>query len=141
MSLPRTESADLEGATVIDLRPLHAYNGWASVQALGEARRGHIPGAIALPQSWLTHLDDENLSELLLSKGVGLDHNVVLYDHAGDAPPQALGRLSELGYGSTAYWDRGFKGWAKDESLPVEYLTRYDKLIRAACWPRGRRKA
>src|ERR1039458_7838006 len=49
--------------------------------------------------------------------------------NAGAAPPHALGRLSELGYERASYWDRGWEGWAKDESLPVEHLTRYDKLI------------
>ena len=36
--------------TVVDLRPIAAYNGW-SLQ--GEPRGGHIPGAVAFPGEWL----------------------------------------------------------------------------------------
>ena len=32
--------------TVVDVRPLTAYNGW---RLKGEARGGHIPGAVGLP--------------------------------------------------------------------------------------------
>ncbi len=35
---------------VVDVRPLAAYNGW---RLRGEARGGHIPGAVAFPMAWL----------------------------------------------------------------------------------------
>ena len=42
------------GLTIVDVRPLAAYNGWR----LGdEARGGHIPGAVAFPSAWLTSVD------------------------------------------------------------------------------------
>ena len=38
------------GLTVVDVRPIAAYNGWR----LGaETRGGHIPGARAFPIAWL----------------------------------------------------------------------------------------
>ena len=36
--------------TIVDVRPLAAYNGW---RLGGEARGGHIPGAVAFPVAWL----------------------------------------------------------------------------------------
>ena len=36
--------------TIVDVRPLTAYNGW---RLDGEARGGHIPGARAFPAVWL----------------------------------------------------------------------------------------
>jgi len=36
--------------TIVDVRPLAAYNGWRSN---GDARGGHIPGAVAFPSAWL----------------------------------------------------------------------------------------
>ena len=36
--------------TIVDVRPLAAYNGW---RLDGEARGGHIPGARAFPAAWL----------------------------------------------------------------------------------------
>ena len=41
--------------TIVDVRPLAAYNGW---QLEGEARGGHIPGAVAFPSAWLDSVDD-----------------------------------------------------------------------------------
>ena len=35
---------------VVDARPTAAYNGW---RLNGEARGGHVPGAVAFPISWL----------------------------------------------------------------------------------------
>jgi len=55
------------GFSVIDVRPMAAYNGWP---LLGEARGGHIPGAIALPLSWTDDIEDTNLKTLLQSKGL-----------------------------------------------------------------------
>ena len=45
----RRRLADPELA-IVDVRALSAYNGWREG---GEARGGHVPGAVALPQPWL----------------------------------------------------------------------------------------
>ena len=36
--------------TIVDVRTLAAYNGW---RRNGEARGGHLPGAVAFPAAWL----------------------------------------------------------------------------------------
>src|SRR2546422_1804031 len=53
--------------TIVDVRPLSAYNGW---RASGEARGGHIPGAVAFPSGWLSSVDDAQLERLLDSKDI-----------------------------------------------------------------------
>src|SRR5438128_1986546 len=66
--------------TIVDVRPLSAYNGW---RVNGEARGGHIPGAVALPSGWLGRVDDAGLERLLDSKDIVASREVVLY---GDRP-------------------------------------------------------
>ena len=69
--------------TLVDVRPLAAYNGWR----LGdEARGGHIPGAAAFPVEWLRTVDEPEIARLLAGKGVTPDRDVVVYgDGADDA--------------------------------------------------------
>src|ERR671930_525749 len=65
--------------TIVDVRPLFAYNGW---RASGEARGGHIPGAVAFPSAWLGSVDDAEVERLLQSKDIVAGREVALY---GDA--------------------------------------------------------
>src|SRR5687768_101172 len=62
--------------TVVDVRPLHAYNGW---RVGSEARGGHIPGAVAFPSAWLSTVDDAEVARLLREKRVVTGQEVVLY--------------------------------------------------------------
>ena len=48
--------------TIVDVRPLAAYNGW---RLRGEARGGHIPGAVAFPRDWLRSVDAPEIERLL----------------------------------------------------------------------------
>ena len=56
----RIDAATLEAElgdptlTVVDARPLSAYNGW---RVDAEARGGHVPGAVAFPTAWLDSID------------------------------------------------------------------------------------
>jgi len=85
---------DEAGLVVVDVRPLAAYNGWR----LGEeVRGGHIPGAVAFPVSWLRTIDGEQVSSLLIEKGILNAVSVVVY---GDGPADAgsvAWRLADLG--------------------------------------------
>ena len=51
----RLGGADL---TVVDVRPLAAYNGW---RLRSEPRGGHVPGAVAFPIAWLDSVDDDEI--------------------------------------------------------------------------------
>jgi molybdopterin synthase sulfurtransferase len=112
--------------TIVDVRPLSAYNGW---RGNGEARGGHIPGAAAFPSSWFDKLDDAELERLLDSKDIVPDREVVLYgDRPEDVSPVQT-RLAELGHGNVRSYEQGWADWAADETLPVERLAQYRKLV------------
>jgi 3-mercaptopyruvate sulfurtransferase SseA len=116
----RLDDPDL---TIVDLRPLSAYNGW---RLEGEARGGHIAGAVALPSKWLQSLDQDELERLLDVKGIRPDRDVVAY---GDAADTFRTILLELGHERVRTYDAGWSAWAADPELPVERLPRYDKLV------------
>ena len=112
--------------TIVDVRSLPGYNGW---RLNGEARGGHIPGAVAFPSAWLSSVDDAEVERLLHSKHILPSREVVLYgDRVEDA--SAVGtRLADLGYGLVRTYEQAWAGWAAHETLPVERLPKYDKLV------------
>src|SRR6266446_8314227 len=67
--------------TIVDVRALPAYNGW---RAGGEARGGHIPGAVAFPRAWLSSVDDAEVERLLHSKDIVPSREVALYGDDAD---------------------------------------------------------
>ena len=54
------------GARVVDVRPFPRVNGW---RGPGEARGGHVPGAVALPAAWLSRLADADLQDAARGQG------------------------------------------------------------------------
>ena len=67
---------DDPNVVIVDTRPLHAFNGW---RVDGAPRGGHIPGATAFPSEWLGSLDDEDVREILSTKGLLPEQKLVLY--------------------------------------------------------------
>ena len=116
----------LDDLVVVDLRSSAAYNGW---RLNGEARGGHIPGAVLLPDSWLEGLTDEELRLLLDNKGITPGRPIVLYGDAPEDVGQFQRKLTEYGYTDIALYEAGFARWAAEPSLPVETLARFDKLV------------
>jgi thiosulfate/3-mercaptopyruvate sulfurtransferase len=112
--------------TIVDVRPLFAYNGW---RASGEARGGHIPGAVAFPSAWLESLDDAEVERLLQSKAIVPGREVVLYGDVGDDVSAVRTKLMDLGLANVRTHEPGWAEWAADETLPVERLPNYDKLV------------
>jgi molybdopterin synthase sulfurtransferase len=112
--------------TLIDARPLTGYNGW---RLAGEARGGHLPGAVAFPSAWLTSVDQPEISRILDEKGVVPGRDVVVYG-AGSDDAQAIAiSLAELGIENVRVYADGFAAWAADPDLPLERLPKYDKLV------------
>jgi thiosulfate/3-mercaptopyruvate sulfurtransferase len=114
--------------TIVDVRGLPGYNGWRSN---GEARGGHIPGAVAFPSAWLRSVDSAEVERLLHSKDIAPGREVVLY---GDRPEDVLAvrtRLADLGVAGVRIYEQGWAEWAADETLPVERLPNYEKLVHA----------
>lgn len=114
------------GLTIVDLRPLHAFNGW---RLNGESRGGHVPGAVALPCSWLDGADDTELVRLLDSKGILADHEIVLYDHDATDAPSLRDRLATAGYPNVRSYEPGWHAWAAASDVPIEQLSNYSKLV------------
>ena len=61
--------------TIVDVRPLPAYNGW---RLQGESRGGHIPGAVSFPATWLESVDEVEVERLLREKSIVSGREVVL---------------------------------------------------------------
>jgi molybdopterin synthase sulfurtransferase len=119
----RLDDPDL---TIVDVRPLFAYNGW---RASGEARGGHLPGAVAFPSVWLESLDGAEVERLLQSKNVVPGREIVLYGDRDDDVSAVRTRLTDLGLADVRTYEHGWAEWAADETLPVERLPNYDKLV------------
>jgi 3-mercaptopyruvate sulfurtransferase SseA len=111
--------------TIVDVRPLAAYNGW---RLNGEARGGHIAGAVSFPSAWLHSVDEVEIERLLEAKQIRADREVVVYGDGLEATAFAA-KLHTLGIESVRVYGDGFAAWASDDRLPVERLPRYDKLV------------
>jgi 3-mercaptopyruvate sulfurtransferase SseA len=116
---------DDPGLTIVDVRPLPAYNGWRQG---GAARGGHIPGAVAFPSAWLSSVDDTEVERLLDAKGIVSSREVVLYGDSADVAA-VQGRLAALGHTGVRSFAQGWDAWAADDTLPVERLPNHDKLV------------
>lgn len=114
------------GVAIVDVRPSAAFNGWR----LGdEERGGHVPGAIAFPQSWLFSIDDGGVKALLAEKGI-LDADEVIVYGAGRADAGAVAaRLADLGRTDVRIYGEGWSTWAADHRLPIERLPHYEALV------------
>ena len=73
--------------TIIDVRPIAAYNGW---RLAGETRGGHVPGAKAFPATWLGSVDQPEIARLLAEKGAIQGRDIVVYGD-GDTDAHAVG--------------------------------------------------
>ena len=111
--------------TIVDVRPLAAYNGW---RLHGETRGGHIPGAVSFPSAWLHSVDQTEIERLLVAKQIVPGRSVVVYGDGLEAAAFTT-RLQALGIETAQVLGVGFGAWAADQRLPVERLARHDKLV------------
>jgi molybdopterin synthase sulfurtransferase len=112
--------------TIVDLRPTAAFNGW---RLRGEARGGHIPGAVAFPAAWLASEDDAEIERQLAARGVIADRSIVLYSYNATDVAELAARLAASGFEDVRVYDDGWTTWAADADLPIERLPNYDKLV------------
>jgi 3-mercaptopyruvate sulfurtransferase SseA len=112
--------------TVLDVRPLAAYNGWS---LRGEARGGHVPGARAFPSAWLRSVDAPEVARILEEKGVVPGRAVALVGYSADDVAAVEARLRQLGIHDVRSLKGGAQAWAADASLPLERLANYDRLV------------
>jgi thiosulfate/3-mercaptopyruvate sulfurtransferase len=117
--------------TVIDVRPLAAFNGWPLA---GEARGGHLPGALSLPLPWTRYLD---WVEAVETKGLATGRPVTLYGYTGEDARAMAGKLGRLGFGQVDVYDAFLEAWVADPGRPLQRLERYRQLVHPA-WLKGR---
>lgn len=111
---------------VVDVRDISAFNGW---QLYGEARGGHISGALAFPLSWLAEAAGPVIKRCVVAKGVTPDKTVVVYDTQRERSMAMAARLETWGYARVRTYDAGLAAWAADTALPMDRLAHYDKLV------------
>ena len=112
--------------TIVDVRPLTAYNGW---RLDGEARGGHIPGARSFPAAWLRSVDEAEIDRLLDEKGVVAGRDIVIYGHGEEDVAAVAARLHHLGIDTVRSLEGGSRAWAADPELPLDKLAHHDKLV------------
>ena len=120
---------DDPNTTIVDVRPLPAYNGW---RLHDEARGGHVPGATSFPFAWLDRVDDAEIRRVLDDKAhhAGpVDRGLRRRHRAGPRLRRPPGRVRP---DRVEVLDGGFPAWAADDALPVEGLPRYDRLVYTA---------
>jgi thiosulfate/3-mercaptopyruvate sulfurtransferase len=120
------EGLDDPRRTVVDIRPLASYNGW---RRNGEARSGHVPGAVAFPAGWLRVVDEAEIRRLLDEKGITADREVVVFGDGTDDAAEFVTALADLGVPGARAYEGGATAWAADPSLPLDRLPNYEKLV------------
>lgn len=118
---------------IVDTREDEEFMGW---QRYGEAREGHITGAVQIPYSWYfspdkTLLPYEDLKNLFESRGVTRDKEVTAYCTIGIRSGFAYFLFRLLGYDRASNYDGSIKEWAQSDpvTFPMEKLAGYQKLV------------
>lgn len=111
--------------TIVDVRTPEQFDG--QVTQPGDARPGHIPGAINLPieelftvQGTPMLLSPEVLRTTFGQVPLALNREIIMYCH--DGAKSALGALAlvDAGYPFVSLYYRSYEDWSQDPSLPVE---------------------
>jgi 3-mercaptopyruvate sulfurtransferase SseA len=116
---------------IVDSRTDEEYNGW---QLYGEARGGHIPGAVQIPYEWFfnpdkTVLDYNDLKTMFESRGITRNKKVTAYCTLGIRSGFVYFLYRLMGYPKASNYDGSMVEWAADDSLPMEKMAEYQKLV------------
>jgi thiosulfate/3-mercaptopyruvate sulfurtransferase len=97
---------------------------WTGANNRGNARAGHMPGAVHL--EWVNYVDDEGvfkspdeLARMLSERGVTPDKQVVTYCQGGIRAANAFFTLKLLGYPRVRNYDGSFRDWGNREDTPI----------------------
>ena len=103
---------------VVDVRPTAAYNGWSLG---GEARGGHIRGAVACPLAWSYGVKADVMKTLLGTKGITPDKDVIAYCRIGERSSHTWFVLKQLlGYSEVRNYDGSWTEWGNMVGAPIE---------------------
>lgn len=118
---------------IIDTRTDEEFNGWI---LYGEARGGHVPGAVQIPYAW-SFKDDKTLLEyadmkaMFESRGVTKDKEVTAYCTVGIRSAFAYFLCRLMGYDRVSNYAGSISDWAaaNPAQYPMEQLAHFDKLV------------
>ena len=88
-----------------------------------------MPGAVAFPIAWLSSVDEVEIERLLDSKGVTAGREIVVYGDSAAEAGTFVTKLEALGIEGARVYEGGAAEWTADESLPLDRLPNYDKLV------------
>jgi molybdopterin synthase sulfurtransferase len=108
---------------IIDIRPVDAYNGW---RLNGESRGGHIPGARNIPLKWFNYID---WIEIVRRKEILPGNKIIIYGYNREDAESASKRFLNAGYSDINIYPGFLSEWTNDQSLPLEYLSRFRYLV------------
>ena len=116
---------------VIDSRTDEEYLGW---QLYGEARGGHIPGAIQVPyasffNSDKTVLKYSDLKTMFESQGITRKKEVTAYCTVGIRSGFVYFLYRLMGYPKASNYDGSIAEWSADTSLPMETAPRFSTIV------------
>ena len=116
---------DDESVAILDTRSEDSYNGWI---LNNEARGGHIKNAKPFPLLWtkLLNKDSKIINDLKNKK------EIILYGTDKNNTKKVYNFLKNNGLEKIDIYENGIKEYVKNNSLPMENLPRYEKLVPAS---------
>ena len=113
------------GAKIIDVRPVEAYNGW---QLAGESRGGHIWDAKSLPAKWADYMD---WIEIVRQKEIKPGDELIVYGYSLHESRPVAELFARAGYPDVSLYLDFVEEWAGNIELPIEKLANYKHLVSA----------
>ena len=112
---------NLNKIKIIDVRSEKEYNGATD---FGEARGGHLPGAINLPFGKMFNEDGsikstDDLKKLFADAGLNSGDRIVTYCTKGIRSGHMALVLRNLGFNNASNWDASYYEWAGNAALPL----------------------
>lgn len=113
--------AHMDSAKLIDARAVAEYTGQ---KTMGEAREGHIPGAVNVPYVSLIAQDgkllsDDELEQIFSDAGLSKTDECIVYCTGGVRAAAVAETMIDLGYSNVKVYAAGYSEWAGDASNEV----------------------
>lgn len=115
-------ASKIDDLVVIDVREKNEYEG---AQNFGEARGGHLPGAINITFNQFLNSDGtlktaKEIKAILDENGIEKDDEIVTYCTAGIRSAHMQIVLSMMGYENVRNYDASFYAWAGNADLELQ---------------------